>query len=81
MARTTYCRIVDDIEAKVTQLGEAHGYPMRLGYNASRGYHIQMTVQVWSLTPFYSVDFSQSRIGAFSTSGKRTHNQGLRQIF
>ena len=62
-ARTTYCRIVDDIEAKVTQLGEAHGYPMRLGYNASRGYHIQMTVQVWSLTQFYSVDFSKLRIG------------------
>ena len=34
------------------------------------------TEKVWSLTQFYSVDFSQSRIG-----DQQTHNQCLRQLF
>ena len=36
--------------------------------------------QVWSLTQFYSFDFSQSRIGAKKVRFLQTHNQGLRQL-
>ena len=35
-------------------------------------------LQVWSLTQFYSVDFSQSTIGLVRF--QQTHNQGLRQL-
>ena len=34
--------------------------------------------QVWSLTQFYSVDFSKSRIDVVRF--QQTHNQGLRQL-
>ena len=37
--------------------------------------------QVWSLTQFYSVDFSQSRIGVKSVFSTNTHHQGNRQLF
>ena len=37
--------------------------------------------QVWSLTEFYSVDLSQSRIGVKKVRFQQTHNQGLRQLF
>ena len=43
-ARGIYCRIVEALEAKVAAFAEAHGLPMRVGYNASRGYHVQMTL-------------------------------------
>ena len=33
--------------------------------------------QVWSLTQFYSVDFSQSSIGGKKVCFQQTHNQGL----
>ena len=33
--------------------------------------------QVWSLTQFYSVDFSQSRISGKQVCFQQTHNQGL----
>ena len=36
--------------------------------------------QVWSLTEFYSVDFSQSRIGVKKLRFQLKHNQGLRQL-
>ena len=36
--------------------------------------------QVWSLTQFYSVDFSQSRIGVKKCVFNKTHNQGLCQL-
>ena len=36
--------------------------------------------QVWSLTQFYSVDFSQSRIGLKKVRFLHVHNQGLRQL-
>ena len=36
---------------------------------------------VWSLTRFYSVDFSQSWIGLNKVRFQQTHNQGLRQLF
>ena len=36
--------------------------------------------QVWSLTQFYSFDFSQSRIGVKKVHFQQTHNQGLRQL-
>ena len=38
------------------------------------------SVQVWSLTQSYSVDFSQSRIGVKKVCFQQTHNQGLRQL-
>ena len=36
--------------------------------------------QVWSLTQFYSVVFSKSRIGVKKVRCQQTHNQGLRQL-
>ena len=36
--------------------------------------------QVRSLSQFYSVDFSQSRIGVKKVRFQQTHNQGLRQL-
>ena len=36
--------------------------------------------QVWSLTRFYSVDFSKSGIGVKKVRLQQTHNQGLRQL-
>ena len=36
--------------------------------------------QVWSLTQFYSVDFSKSRIDVKKVRFQQTHNQGLRQL-
>ena len=42
---------------------------------------VKLTVdQVWFLTQFYSVDFSQSRIGVKKVRLKQTHNEGL-QLF
>ena len=37
--------------------------------------------QVWSLSQFYSVDFSQSRISVKKVRFQQTHNQGLRKLF
>ena len=37
--------------------------------------------QVWSLTQFYSVDFSKSRIGVKKVRFQQTYNQGLRQLY
>ena len=37
--------------------------------------------KVWSLTQFYSVDFSVSRLGVDKVRFQQTHNQGLRQLF
>lgn len=42
VARRTYCEIVDDIEAIVAKLSEDHGIPLKVGYNAVRGYHVQI---------------------------------------
>ena len=36
--------------------------------------------QVWSLTPFYSVDFSQIKDRCKQVSFQQTHNQSLRQL-
>ena len=36
--------------------------------------------QVWSLTQFYSVEFSKSRIDVKKVRFQQTHNQGLRQL-
>ena len=36
--------------------------------------------QVWSLTHFYFVDFSKSRIDVKKVRFKQTHNQGLGQL-
>ena len=36
--------------------------------------------QVWSLTQFYSLNFSKSRIGVKKVRFLQTHNQGLRQL-
>ena len=36
--------------------------------------------QVWSLTQFHSIDFSQSRISVKKCSFNKTHNQGLDQL-
>jgi len=45
VARRTYCEIVDDIEMSVRQLSEEHGIPLRIGFNAQRGYHVQISNQ------------------------------------
>ncbi len=45
MARRAYCEIVDDIEEMVSALSEEHGVPMRVAFNASRGYHVQIPRQ------------------------------------
>ena len=37
--------------------------------------------QVRSITKFYSVDFSKSRIDVKKVRFLQTHNQGLRQLF
>ena len=37
--------------------------------------------QVWSITQFHPLDFSQSRIGVKKVRYQQTHNQGLRQMF
>ena len=39
----------------------------------------QVLFQVWLLTQFYSVDFSQARIVVKNVNFQQTHNQGLRQ--
>ena len=36
--------------------------------------------QVWSLTQFYSVDFSKSRIDVKKVRFQQTHKKGLRQL-
>ena len=38
-------------------------------------------VQVWSLTQFYSVDYSHSRISVEKVRFQQTLNQGLHQLF
>ena len=43
LARQSYCEIVEEIEVKARSLTEVYGFPCRVGYNASRGYHVQMT--------------------------------------
>ena len=45
-----------------------------------RGRGGQSVGQVWSLTQFYSVDFSQSRVSVRKVRFQQTHNQGLRQL-
>ncbi|XP_059093663.1 mutS protein homolog 4-like isoform X2 [Tigriopus californicus] len=42
VARRTYCEIVDDIEGMVVQLAEEFEIPLRVGFNASKGYHVQL---------------------------------------
>ena len=42
IARQTYCELVKDIETMVGEFSEKQGMPMRVGFNAQRGYHIQM---------------------------------------
>ncbi len=41
VARRIYCEIVDDLEDIVAALAEEHGLPLRVGFNAARGYHVQ----------------------------------------
>ncbi len=48
VARRTYCEIVEDIERHVRELGQHHGVNVRVGYNAQRGYHIQVNSFLWS---------------------------------
>jgi DNA mismatch repair protein MSH4 len=42
VARRIYCEIVDDVEDMVAALAEEHGLPLRVGFSALRGYHVQM---------------------------------------
>ncbi|XP_062517164.1 mutS protein homolog 4-like [Corticium candelabrum] len=43
IARRTYTELVDDIATLVKQLAEQHQLPLRVTYNASRGFFIQMS--------------------------------------
>ncbi|KAJ4440004.1 hypothetical protein ANN_08135 [Periplaneta americana] len=43
IARHTYCEIIDDIRNVVTRLSEEHGLPLKVKYNLSWGYHIQLS--------------------------------------
>lgn len=43
VARKAYCEIVDDIEAMVAGLSEEYGLPLKLNFNATRGYHVQIS--------------------------------------
>ena len=47
----------------------------------SGGVYVKAHEQVWSLTQFYSVDFSQSRISVKKVRFQQTHHQGLLQLF
>lgn len=42
LTRQSYCEIVEEIEEIVANLSREHGLPMRAGFNASRGYHVQL---------------------------------------
>ncbi|XP_046389737.1 mutS protein homolog 4-like [Ischnura elegans] len=42
VARKTYSEIVGDITSYVTELSEEHSLNLRVNYNASRGFHIQL---------------------------------------
>ena len=43
--------------------------------------HVRLVaIRSGPLTQFYSVDFSQSRIGVKKVHFQQTHNQGLRQL-
>ncbi|XP_073245789.1 mutS protein homolog 4-like [Porites lutea] len=44
VARRTYTEIVDDITEMIKQLGEKHNLPLKTGFNATRGFFIQLTV-------------------------------------
>jgi DNA mismatch repair protein MSH4 len=42
LARQTYCEIVDDLERLAERLAGDHGLPIKVAFNASRGYHLQI---------------------------------------
>ncbi|XP_070563567.1 mutS protein homolog 4-like [Ptychodera flava] len=42
VARRTYTEIVDDIAEMVKQLSEKHNLPLKISYNSTRGFFIQM---------------------------------------
>ncbi|XP_077981944.1 mutS protein homolog 4-like [Glandiceps talaboti] len=42
VARRTYTEIVDDIAEMVKQLSEKYNLPLKIGYNSTRGFFIQM---------------------------------------
>ncbi|GFG40763.1 hypothetical protein Cfor_06041, partial [Coptotermes formosanus] len=43
LARQTYCEIVSDISALVARLASEHNLPLKVNYNGSWGYHIQLS--------------------------------------
>ncbi|XP_068717074.1 mutS protein homolog 4-like [Montipora capricornis] len=44
VARRTYTEIVDDITEMIKQLGEKHNLPLKTGFNATRGFFVQLTL-------------------------------------
>ncbi|XP_074639659.1 mutS protein homolog 4-like [Acropora palmata] len=44
VARRTYTEIVDDITEMIKQLGEKHKLPLKTGFNATRGFFVQLTL-------------------------------------
>jgi DNA mismatch repair protein MSH4 len=50
IARRTYTELVDDIASLVKQLAEQHQLPLKVAYNASRGFFIQMHTGGGSVT-------------------------------
>lgn len=43
LARQAYCELVKDVETAINNFSQAQGLPMRVGFNAQRGYHVQMS--------------------------------------
>ncbi|XP_027047285.1 mutS protein homolog 4-like [Pocillopora damicornis] len=44
VARRTYTEIVDDITEMIKQLGERHNLPLKTGFNGTKGFFVQMTL-------------------------------------
>lgn len=43
VARRTYCELIDDMETMAKGMSEEYGFPLRVVFNASRGYHFQIS--------------------------------------
>ncbi|XP_071446846.1 mutS protein homolog 4-like [Hetaerina americana] len=57
VARKTYSEIVGDITTYVSELGEEHSLNLRVNYNATRGFHIQ-------LVPLDNIVINKTRLPA-----------------
>lgn len=44
VARRTYTEIVDDITEMIKQLGEKHNLPLKTGFNGTKGFFVQLTL-------------------------------------